>query len=306
MTAIAPIDNTTAVARTGETAATAQAAQAKAMVEARYVIAMRQPRDLDTVREKLLKECRRPSFAEVARYNKPIGKGVVGPSIRFAEAAIRYMGNIDVQVPTIYDDREKRIVEISVVDLETNSAYSTQVTIEKTVERKVAKQTDVVLRSRLNSRNETVYLIEATEDDILNKQNALISKAMRTNGLRLIPGDIVEECMDLVVETQKKKDADDPDAAKRKVFDNFGTIGVKVDQLKSYLGHNGDTLTPKELIDLRALYAAIKDGETTWREAMESVAAKAEPEKKAEERPAGQSKTDALKQEMATKREGGK
>src|SRR5258708_6569465 len=77
-----------------ETASTVLAAQAKAQIEARYVMAERHPRDLDVVRQRMLKECRRPVFAGVARYRKPIGKGVEGPSIRFAEAAIRLMGNI--------------------------------------------------------------------------------------------------------------------------------------------------------------------------------------------------------------------
>ena len=44
-----------------ETASTAIAAQAKAMVESRYIMAMRNPRNMDAVRQELLKECRRPS-----------------------------------------------------------------------------------------------------------------------------------------------------------------------------------------------------------------------------------------------------
>ena len=115
--------------------------------------------------------------------------------------------------------------------------------------------------------------MEATDDDILNKQNALISKAVRTLGLRLLPGDILEECMDAVIETQRSKDAVDPDAAKRKIFDSFGTVGVQVKDLQEYLGHPGETLTPKELTDLRGLYSALKDGETSWREIMDSKAA---------------------------------
>lgn len=252
----------------GETASSAVAAQAKALVEARYVIALRQPRDNDQVRERLLKECRRPSFAAVARYKKPIGKGVEGPSIRFAEAAIRCMGNITVETSTVYDDREKRIVRVAVTDLEANVPYSQDVMIEKTVERKKVKDTDVVIRVRKNSYNENVHLIEATEDDILNKQNALISKAVRTLGLRLVPGDLIDEAMDLVIETQKRHDAEDPDAAKRKLFDSFATIGVTSAQLKEHLGNDAETLTPKELTDLRALYSAIRDGETSWREVM--------------------------------------
>lgn len=251
-----------------ETASSARAAQARSIVEARYVMAYQRPRDLDAVREALLKECKRPSFAKVARYLKPIGKGVSGPSIRFAEAAVRAMTNIAVETSTSWDDDEKRILNVSVTDLETNLAYGQDITIRKAVERKQPKEGTVILGSRLNSYGEMVYLVPATEDEILNTQNAQISKAVRNLGLRLIPGDIVDECQRAVIETLNAHDAKDPDAAKREVFDAFAKLGVKTGQLKRYLGHAADTLNPAELADLRAVYAAVRDGEATWKEVM--------------------------------------
>lgn len=263
-----------------DTASTAVAAQAKALVEARYIMAMRRPRDMDVVRERMLKECTRPSFAAVARYTKPIGKDKskwpTGPSIRFAEAAVRNMTNITVETMTVYDDREKRIIRVTVTDLETNVPYSQDITIAKTIERRQKKDGDTVIGTRTNSYGDTLYILEATDDDIINKQQALISKAIRTQGLRLIPGDIIDECMDQVLVTQANADAEDPDAAKRKLFDAFGHLGVRAEQLKEYLGHDAATLAPKELTELRALYAAIRDGEATWRDVMDERAAKAE------------------------------
>src|SRR5581483_11459353 len=44
-----------------ETAAQVLAEQAKAAVQARYIMAMKNPRDWDVVRQRLLKECERPS-----------------------------------------------------------------------------------------------------------------------------------------------------------------------------------------------------------------------------------------------------
>ena len=73
-----------------ETSSTALAAQAEARIKARAAIAIGRPRDMDTVRVKLLKDCERPGFAAVARYSVPRGgKKIQGPSIRFAEAAAR-------------------------------------------------------------------------------------------------------------------------------------------------------------------------------------------------------------------------
>jgi hypothetical protein len=248
------------------------------------------------VRAKLLRECTRPSFAAVARYLKPIGRGVEGPSIRFAETAIRLMGNISVDQMTVYDDREKRIVRVTVVDCETNTPYSSDVTIEKSVERSFVREGDEVLRARTNSRGKMVYLIPATEDDLLNKQNALVSKAIRSNGLRLVPGDIIDDCMEQVAATQRDANAQDPDRTKRKLFDAFGAIGITVLQLKAYLDHDAETLTDKELLDLRALYSGIKDGDTTWREVMES---RTQPVAGEAPSPAPQSATQAVKEHLS-------
>lgn len=261
------------IQQVAETASTAVAAQARAAVESRYVMAYKRPRDWDGVRVALLKECSRPGFAASARYHKPIGKGVEGPSIRFAEAALRCMGNVLAEVTVIYDDDRKRIVRVSVTELEGNLSFPTEIVVEKTVERKQLKQGQQALGSRTNSYGDRVYLVAATEDDLLNKQAALVSKALRQNGLRLLPGDIQEECMDRVIEVLKNADAADPDAAKKKMADAFAALGVQPAQLREYLGHELGQCSPAELGDLRALWVAIRDGETTWSAAMENETA---------------------------------
>lgn len=257
-----------------ETASGAAAAQAKALVEARYIIAIRRPRDMDAVRERMRKECLRPSFAAVARYRKPIGKDEskwpTGPSIRFIESCIRNMTNVTVETMIVYDDATKRIVKVSVTDLEANVPYTQDIPVAKTIERRATKDGDVVVGQRTNSYGDKLFILQGTDEDILNKQAALISKAIRTLGQRLVPGDLVDECMELVMKTQMDADAQDPDAAKRKLFDSFGAQGVRVDQLKEYLGHDAETLSPKEMQDLRMLWASIRDGEATWRDVMDT------------------------------------
>lgn len=280
-----------------ETSTAAMAAQATALIQARYMVAISRPRDLDVVRQKLLKECQRPGFADAAIYHKPIGKGIEGPSIRFAEAAIRCMTNIVIETTALYDDDQKRIVQVSVTDLEANVPYSQSVTIRKAVERNSTKQGDVVLKTRTNSYGKPVYLIEATDDEILNQQNALISKAIRTLGLRLVPGDIVEECMAVAQRVCATRDAEDPDAAKRRLFDAFAGQGVSADQLKEWLGHKGEILNPKEIQELRGLFQALRDGETSWREIMDARKPAEEPkDEKEKTKPTGKPKS--LKEAM--------
>lgn len=259
----------TEMARSAETAASAVSAAAIATVQAQYIIAQKRPRDLDVVRLALLKECRRPSFAAVARYRKPVGDGVEGPSIRFAEAAMRALGNLSPKVRVAYDDPEKRIVTVSVSDLESNLNFEGDIVIEKTVERNKLKDGQIPIRARTNSVGKTTYLVTATEDELLAKQGALVSKMMREHALRILPGDIKDECMDQVITTLEKEDAADPTAARKKIVDAFDRIGVKPSALRDYLGHDLDGITPGELAELRAVGASIRDGETTWKDALE-------------------------------------
>ncbi|MET0081249.1 MAG: hypothetical protein ABW119_22570, partial [Candidatus Thiodiazotropha lotti] len=168
----------------------AAAAQAKAMIESRYVMAMHNPRNWDDVRQKLLKECRRPSFAnnKSTFYKKPIGKGVEGLGIRFVEVALRCMTNVLIETTTVYDDDDKEIIRVMVTDLESNISYPMDLRITKTVERSKPLDDGSFISVRKNSKGYDVYTIPATDDDLLNKRGAAISKAMRTLGLRIIPG----------------------------------------------------------------------------------------------------------------------
>lgn len=264
-----------------ETSSTAMAEQAKAAVQSRFIVAMKRPRDWDSVRVALLKDCKRPGFAQVSRYSKPIGGSrVEGPSIRFAEAAIRAMTNLLPETTTIYDDDAKRIVRVALTDLESNVSYSKDVTIAKTVERSSLKQGQTAIRTRVNSFGKPVHIVAATDEDLLNKENALVSKALRGHALRLLPGDILEECMAQVVDTLENEAARDPDAERKRLADAFASLNVSPAALKDYLGHELATVTAKEIVELRAIYSAIKDGETSWATVMESKGGGAHGEEK--------------------------
>lgn len=256
--------------RAPETASTAVAAQATAAVQARYVMALKRPRDLMEVRTRLLAACKRPRFAETARYSKPVGgRAVEGPSIRFVEEAIRCLGNIYAESTVVYDDAEQRIVRVAGTDLESNVTYPVDVVVRKTVERSTLKQGQTALSERMNSRGVITYTVAATDDDLINKQAALVSKALRTIGLRLLPGDLLEEAMEAVIATQHDAAARDPDAQRKAVCDAFLSIGVRPRELADYLGHPSEVLTPAEVIQLRAVYSAIRDGEATWQATIE-------------------------------------
>ncbi len=268
--ALVPSNRELAVAP--ETASTAVAAQAKAMVESRYVMAMRAPRNMDQVRQDLLRECRRPAFAhnKSAWYVKPIGNGVEGLGIRFVEVALRCMRNVLIESTMVYDDAEKEIHRVSVTDLESNVTYPMDVRVSRTVERSKPASDGSYVSVRTNSLGKQTYLVPAQEDDLLNKRAALISKAVRTLGLRIIPGDLQDEAEAIIKQIRLDREAQDPAAARKSIVDAFGEIGVPAADLTAYLGHAIDQCSPPELMQLRGLFSAIRDGEATWATVMEN------------------------------------
>ncbi len=259
---------------TTETASAYVAAQAKAVVEARYVMALRRPRNWDQVRQDLLKECRRPSFAhnKSAYYRKPIGDGVEGLGIRFVEVALRCMTNVLVETTMIFEDETKEIHRVSVTDLESNLTYPLDVRVTKTVERSKPGDDGSYVSVRKNSYGKNVYTVPATDDDLLNKRAAQISKAIRTLGLRIIPGDMQDEAEGIIKAIRLDEAARDPDTERKRIADAFNEIGVKAADLTEYLGHTLDTCSPAELVNLRGIYGAIRDGESSWKSVMENKA----------------------------------
>lgn len=256
--------------------ATAMSAQAIAQIQAQHAIARRFPRDPDRVRQLMLRECKRTGFAEAAWYRKPIGQGVEGFSIRFAEAAQRLSGNMQTDTIPLTDDADKRTLLVRTIDFETNATYVTSIVVTKTVER--SRPDGQVLSQRRNSRGGVTYVVRATDDDILNKQNALVSKAIRTNILRLIPGDVLDECKVEIRKTMNSDVTNDPDAARKKIVDAFDTIGVLADELSAYLNHPLAQASPAEIIELRAVYQSIHDSDATWPECLAASPHRPKPE----------------------------
>jgi hypothetical protein len=255
-----------------ETASTAIAAQAKAMVESRYIMAMRNPRNWDQVRLDLLAECKRPAFAnnKSAYYKKPIGQGVEGLGIRFVEVALRCMKNVLIETNMIFEDDQKEIHRVSVTDLESNVTYPLDVKVTKTVERSKPNDDGSFISMRKNSYGKITYTVQAQDDDLLNKRGAMISKAVRTLGLRIIPGDLCDEAEAIIKRIRLDNAAQDPGAERKRIVDAFAEIGVNATNLVSYLGHPIEQCSPAELVDLRGIYGAIKDGEATWKTVMDN------------------------------------
>lgn len=283
--------------QTRETSTAALAARQQAEVNARYVMAERHGRKILDFRKRLLEECERPTFAERVEYSLPRGyeedeygnkkqdangkwirKFIKGPSIRFVEVALRLFANVYPRAATVFESDDLRIVEVSVTDLESNITYSAEVQVAKSVERRGFKKRGSdhveppagrqIIGQRVNSDGDTVYIVAATDEELLAKQNALISKTLRTLALRILPGDIVDEAVKRARKTLSDEDAKDPQAAKLKLIDDFGALDILPSELEEFLGHPLDRISPAELKTLRSVYVAVASGETSWQRIM--------------------------------------
>jgi hypothetical protein len=259
-------------------AAVAAAETAKAEVQAAFVMAIHRPRSSEQARQNILKLCKKPDFAESVEYSKPVGNTkITGLSVRFAEQALREWGNVRTTQRVTYEDDTVRRIMVKVLDLESNAEFSREVSVSKTVERKNNKGREVI-SERTNSFGEKVYIVVATDDEVATKEAAAVAKVIRNEGLRLLPPDIKEEALETARQTLRNRDAEDPDAAVRKITDGFAGLGVTVAMLEGFLGHPVAQVAPAEMDELRKMFRAIKDGEARWTDFVIEAEKAAEPD----------------------------
>lgn len=285
--------------QSADPAAIAAAESAKQRIQTAYVMAYQKPRDVDQARVKILKACKRPMFAERVEYSKPVGGSrITGPSVRFAELALREWGNVLSDIYVVYEDDDIRRSKVIITDLETNTTFTKEVSVTKTVERRNAKDREII-GERRNSYGNIIYIVKATDEELHNKEAALISKALRNEGLRLIPSDIIDEAIFVARETLQNFDAKDPDFAKKRIADSFASIGISPSELKRYLGVPLDAISPAQLQELRGIYQAISAGDSKWSDYIsnkpESTASEASDSSNPVETAKPKSKADKLK-----------
>lgn len=273
--------------------AAADAAKAAALVKARYLMAWQRPRDHEDVRRRLLDACKRRSFAKASRYS--IQNRGAGWTIRFAEEAFRCMGNLSVDTMVTYEDDDVRRLRIEVADLETNAPWADEILISKTVERRKVSSDREVVATRTTSTGQTVYVVRATDDEVMVKQLSQVSRRVRSLVLRFIDGGVLEECHAQVMRTQREEVENDPKAAIRNVLDGFAMLNVMPSDVAEYLGKPADKMTPAEVVDLRGVWQAVNEGadfRAMTREAVAGRGGKAKDDDEAE--PVAQTQEEAV------------
>jgi len=235
-------------ANSGESTQIGKVEESRAIseVQAKIIISKKFPRDEAFARQKILAECERVKLAEEATYSFPRGDSEVkGPSIRLAEVIARHWGNFISGVMELEQTKEKSTVKAFAWDLESNTSD------EKTFE-----------VSHFRNTKKGGYWLSDPRDiyEMVANQGA---RRKRASILALIPGDIIDEAVEACEKTlEQQTKPEDMEANKVKMLKAFQGFAewITEKELSEKVGKEWDKLAPKDIVKLRNLYNAIKDG----------------------------------------------
>ena len=224
-----------------------------AEVKAKMYLARQFPRDEDICLARILKECESPRLAEVAQYEYTKGKGdkvsvIKGPSIRLIEVISRHWGNLLSGITEMSKDGGRSTVKAYAWDLETNYAD------EKIFELDYIRNTKSGSYAISDEREKYEFMANYAA----RRKRACIQA--------VIPGYIIdaaveacEKTLEAALKGNGNKSIEQVRADMLKAFVGLADW-ITEDMLASAAGKEFDKLNPKDIVRLRNLYNAIKDG----------------------------------------------
>eukprot|EP00752_Nemacystus_decipiens_P019151 g17207.t1 len=198
--------------------------------------------------------------AEECMYALPRkGKPIQGPSIRFAEILKQAFGNCRVAARVVHVDRNEKFVEAEGVfhDLETNSATSARV------------------RRRIVDKKGNLY----SDDMIIVTGNAACAIAMRNAILAGVPKPLWRQAYDKV-RSIVAGDIDLLSVKREQSTKAFANYGVTPEQVLASLGKETmDDIGQDEIVLMRGMLSALKNGEATVEEMFGRAQARSDHER---------------------------
>ena len=217
-----------------------------AEIQGKMFLARRFPRDIENAVSLIKLECKNKNLAEQALYEFPRGDSVVrGPSIRLVECVARYWGNIVSGVKELGVNGNTATVKAYCWDLQTNFFDE--------------KVFDVEL---VRSTKKGTYPLTDPRDryEMIANQGARRKRACMQ---AIIPQFVIDEA---VAECQSTLERDvneqNIEETKAKMLNAFKQIAdwITEEHLAQICGKDFDKLSAKDIVKLRNLYNAIKDG----------------------------------------------
>lgn len=214
-------------------------------IKGKMFLARQFPRDPDYSLQAVLRECKRKELAEAATYEFPRGDSVVkGPSIRLVEVLARHWGNINCGITEVDTRDGMTTIKCFAWDLQTNVADEKTFTVkhERSTKKGSYKLTD----------ERDIY--EAVANKGARRKRACL--------LAVMPGWYVDEALRACEETLAASISDGKSMEEviGTVVSAFSEFGINPEQISEKLGKDVDKLSKNDVVKLRHLYSAIKDG----------------------------------------------
>lgn len=215
-------------------------------IKGKMFLARQFPRDPEMSLQSVLRECQRKDLAEAAQYEFPRGDSVVrGPSIRLVEVLARHWGNIMSGFTEVDVQGDTTTIKCFAWDLETNASDEKTFSVkhERSTKKGSYKLTD--------------------ERDIYEMVANKAARRKRACMLAVMPGWYVdaalEECDKTLADSLTEGD-ESMETIIEKTVNAFAGFGITPEQISTKLNKEIDKLSNNDIVKLRHLYSAIKDG----------------------------------------------
>jgi len=231
-------------------------------VQAAVFMAKRFPRDENQALARIDRSCQRRGLAEKAIYTYPKGgQNVTGPSIRLAEALAQSWGNLQCGVVELSQEAGESTCMSYCWDIETNFRDTKIFTVSHTIQTK--KGAKVLTDPR------DIY--EHVANQGARRKRACI--------LAVIPKDVVDHAMEACQKTLSSAYKEPLIDRLRKMVGVFQSeFSVPLESIEKYVGYKLDSFTEMDMVTLRGVYTALKDGTSKREDYFDLPKAKAAPE----------------------------
>lgn len=223
-----------------------------AEIQAKMILARNFPRNIESAVNAMLFECKNKELAERATYEFPRGDSVVkGASIRLVECVARYWGNVvsGVKEVATSPDGKRATVKAFCWDLETN--FSDEKIFEVEYKR--------------TTKNGSYALTDPRDKyEMLANMGARRKRAcMQAIIPQYIIDMAVEACQATLEESvNKEQGSKSPEAVRANMLAAFRELAewISEEDIGGVCSKDFDKLGTKDIVKLRNLYNAIKDG----------------------------------------------
>jgi hypothetical protein len=238
-------------------------------VQAAVFMAKRFPRDENFALSRINQSCQRKGLAEKAIYTYPKGgQNVTGPSIRLAEAIAQAWGNIQCGVVELEQRPGESLCMSYCWDIETNFRDSKVFAVSHSIQTK--KGTKMLTDPR--------EIYEHVANQGARRKRACI--------LAVIPKDVVDSAMEACQRTLAAAYKEPLIDRLRKMVNVFqNEFSIPLESIEKYMGYKLDSFTEMDMVTLRGVYTALKEGASKREDYFDLPKAAALPEEEKKNEP---------------------